>query len=120
MKKREWSWPIFEYLTAKAYHELEQEGCGTLFTLEEVNKVLACYLNTYHEQRRRHHPRLTYINIKALIEKMDDFAFDDYPALIECYFDTRFDGVDYNINHFFSGDIRRLRACECGLAVIYG
>ena len=120
MKNDKWSWPIFEYLTQKAYHELEREGCGTLFTLQQVDMVFRYYFDQYQRRCRRQHPRLTYRNIMDLIYKLDDFEFEDYPALIDCYFDTRFDNCDYNVNHFFSGDIRKLRACECGLAGVYG
>jgi len=89
-------------------------------------QVFAWYFQTFESSTGRVHPNLRTPQIAKIIEVMPACELsdanhiglnpDDYKALIEQHFKTAYNvgrgGCDYNINHFFSGDIRALRYYE--------
>lgn len=67
----------------------------------------------------REHPYLKPQQVREIIERLpicEDMYIEaeEYPTLIESYFNTDFN-ADYNINHFFSGTIRLMRIYDNGL-----
>lgn len=112
------NWASFCKLAAEAYKEAAQT-----FSLEECLAVFRYFFTGYQTHTGEAHPPLKKEQITAIMEKMpytDDSemhgAFDidpeSYEPLIDRYFQTPFDGCDYRINHFFSGDIRTNRFYE--------
>ncbi|MCL2300250.1 MAG: hypothetical protein FWC27_08925 [Firmicutes bacterium] len=111
---------ILEYMVKKEYNA---DG-GHDFSLEEALWVFKFYLWMYQKQMRREHPNIKGPQIRNIIEAMpsirdgEDIAIEahDYKVLIEKHFATKYQkGCDYNINHFFSGDIRLMRYYDSGL-----
>ena len=86
--------------------------------------MFAYYFEQYEAWQRCPHPFLKAEQIQRIIEAMpyidsDTYGFendqidsDAYPAMIDKHFETEYRDCDYNINHFFSGDIRALRYYE--------
>ena len=88
------------------------------YTIDEVLQVFLCYFKTYEAVRKEPHPMLKYKQIANIIEKMpvvldgyvESYVYED---MIPQHFMTQYgEGCDYNINHFFSGQIRDLRFYE--------
>lgn len=109
---------LFKILVTKAYNNT---GC-TSFTLDEVLSIFQYYLAKYEAIFKRPHPNIRMEQIERIIAAMpylddihgSDFYIEpvDYEALIDKHFQTKYRKCDYNINHFFSGDIRMLRFYE--------
>lgn len=100
---------IFQRQLIKAY---KQSHCT--FSLQEAFDVFKFYFECYKLNMKKEHPPLRTSKLIELLNDMDGngfFASEDYPDLIEQYFDTPFN-CDRNIIHFFSGDIRTLRFYE--------
>lgn len=110
---------IFTRLCTKAY-----EMVDTPYTLQEVLRVFDCFFNAYKSAMGEDHPPIREKQIERIIRKMpyydippnapgnSDIEPEDYPVLIDAYFHTPFRNCDYRINHFFSGDVRKMRAYE--------
>ncbi len=112
---------IFDALAESEYNE-----SGSSFTLQEVLGVFHEYFNQYRQNMGQAHPLLRRHQIRRIIEAMpyiDDLRGDEsgsididpecYPAMIEQHFLTDYQrGCDYNINHFFSGQVRTFRFFE--------
>ena len=116
------NFPLFKALATKAYKNVG----GSTYPLEDVLYVFEYYFYDYERFTRRVHPNICMSQIERIIEAMpqaDDevhifFDIDpyDYATLIDAHFKTEYNigcgGCDYNINHFFSGNIRTLRYYE--------
>lgn len=118
----------FDRFTTAA--KLAYRRCGgSAYTLEEVLQVFRYYFETYEMVFDAEHPMISIQQIARIIEKMpyiheddghefsmNDIAPKDYEAMIDQHFVTKYRGCDYNINHFFSGQIRDMRyyeTCYC-------
>ena len=84
-------------------------------------KVFDAYFSCYHDFMGAEHPTPSYKQIAAIMEKMPNVAdehteFDlepeDYEKMIPAYFLIDFPNCDYNISHFFAGNIRLYRYYE--------
>lgn len=97
-----------------------------LYSLDEVLFVFKTYFSGYERKIGRPHPHIRMEQIKRIIRKMpyldeeDAISGSDIPGvfpqsymyIIRRHFETPYPACDYNINHFFSGRIRELRARE--------
>ena len=114
---------IFNRIAIKQYNSV---SCP--YTLNEVLSIFRYYFDTYRAYMGRDHPFLKSEQIRKIIEPQqageiierlpfcEDMYIEaeEYPTLIESYFNTDFN-ADYNINHFFSGSIRLMRIYDNGL-----
>ncbi len=98
---------------------------GSAYSLEDVLHVFRYYFDTYEMIMETAHPMINVIQAASIIEKMpylmvedgyksdmEDLRPEDYEELIDQHFATRYKRCDYNINHFFSGDVRYYRSLE--------
>ena len=99
---------------------------GSAYSLEEVRQVFRYYFETYEMIFDTAHPVISIAQIARIIDRMpfvldgeyesrsmSDISPEDYEVIIDQHFATRYKrGCDYNINHFFSGQIRDLRYYE--------
>lgn len=97
---------------------------GNIYSLEECLGVFRCYFENYEKFRGRPHPPIKASQISRIMQimpyetpyyircSMPDIVPEEYPLLIQLHFKTRYRGCDYNINHFFAGDIRLMRRYE--------
>ena len=99
---------------------------GSAYSLEEVLQVFHYYFETYEMIFDTAHPMISIDQIARIIDRMPmvldgdyesrsmiDISPEDYEAIIDQHFVTKYKrGCDYNINHFFSGQIRDLRYYE--------
>ena len=107
---------LFSVLAAKAYRNLGSSD----YTLSEVLAVFEYYFSRYEAEREEAHPNIRMEQIERIIvimPSLDDAGNRDidpegYEVLIDKHFLTQYRNCDYNINHFFSGDIRQLRLYE--------
>lgn len=115
---------LFSMLVESAYINVEvkysQYGNFSLYPLEDVLEVFRYYFQRYEDTFRAVHPNIRLSQIESIIMRMSDTCGstheidldpDDYPALIDKHFRTQY-RCDYNVNHFFSGDIRAMRYYE--------
>lgn len=92
--------------------------CGSAYSLEEVLQVFCYYFETYELVFDEAHPFINIQQIANIIAKMPctqdgaNISPDDYESMIDQHFVTQYRRCDYNINHFFSGQIRDLRYYE--------
>ena len=115
-----YNYALFEALLRKVYSSLENREY--FFSLKESLDIFFYYFDKYEESRGEIHPNIRISQIEQIEKKMpffDDqigpinsFEADHYFAMIDCHFQTQYRNCDYNINHFFSGDIRYYKFCE--------
>jgi hypothetical protein len=114
------NFPLFSRLAERAY-----KSTGTTeYTLEDVLSVFRQYFQRYEDTFRAVHPNIKLAQIERLIIAMPyidsdgksgaggNVTPDDYKALIDAHFNTQYRNCNFNISHFFSGDIRLLRYYE--------
>lgn len=94
------------------------------YSIDDVLFVFLAYFAAYEESIGRPHPNINAEQISRIMAKMPyvgahsngssicDISPEEYPAIIDRHFATRYHRCDYNINHFFSGRIRELRWYE--------
>lgn len=94
------------------------------YTLDEALFVFRAYFEQYEAHTGHAHPPIKASQIAHIVDVMPYLEADDigaysatidavdYPDIIKRHFATQYRRCDWNINHFFSGRIRRLRACE--------
>ena len=109
---------LFRHFAARAYAKAE----GHPYTLEEVQWVFEYYFWKYEQTFKKIHPNIRMEQIERIISAMPyldsevhgplDIEAEDYKLLIDKHFKTQYRNCNYNINHFFSGDIRMLRFYE--------
>lgn len=111
----------FSNIAANAYRE-EDGG----YSLSDALAVFQYYFQKYEECWGQPHPPIRALQISEIIKKMpricledkggkyQDIDPEDYEAMIDRHFETKYRNCNYNINHFFSGRIRELRYFECG------
>jgi len=84
--------------------------------IETYINIFGYYFHKYSEFTGEKHPRLKDDNIMHLIEKIDEGIgdtdcrdFDTYKPIIDKHFEKEYGiPIDWNINHFMSGNIRML------------
>ena len=129
-RKLHFNFALFSAFATKAHRNvLSNKPTRRLFPLYDTLYVFEYYFwkyeNTNFEPYQNGfyiHPNIKMEQIERIIEAMPfadsdmgletDLAPGDYPAMIDKHFKTRYDNCDYNINHFFSGEIRALRYHE--------
>lgn len=97
---------------------------GGLYSFEDTMDVFQCYFEAYEMYIGQPHPPIRASQIAHIMQIMP-YLYEDsvggdymeidpeeYPAMIEKHFWTKYRNCDYNINHFFSGRIRELRCFE--------
>ncbi len=87
------------------------------YSIDDVLRVFHRYFETYELLRETAHPPISIEQIRGIIEKMpyvlDGYVEPEtYDDIIDQHFYTRYARCDYNINHFFSGEIRNNRYYE--------
>ena len=114
------NFPLFTRLAERAYKNID----NSYYSLDDVLSVFLYYFQKYEKVLKRVHPNIRLEQIQRIIEAMPyiendrpssgvgDIEPDDYKTLIDKHFTTKYRNCDYNINHFFSGDIRLLRFYE--------
>lgn len=111
--KIEFDFEKFSHITSKVH-----ESINSPYSIEQVLQVFWIYFSTYERYIGNPHPPIKEGQIRRIINKMPctgnfDIYPEDYEALIKKHFETQYKyGCDYNINHFFSGEIRELRFYE--------
>lgn len=97
---------------------------GEPYTLEQVLSVFKYYFWRYEETFGHPHPHIRMEQIRRIIQIMPfidrdsiggsiyDIEPENYQEMIDQHFKTAYKNCDYNINHFFSGQIRELRLYE--------
>ena len=101
-------------MTFEEQLELAYAESHCAFSYEKALQVFCYYFYTFEQYSRRKHPRLSTAKLTELLDRIDGdglFTAEDYPVMIEAYFNTKFN-CDRNICHFFSGQIRELRFYE--------
>lgn len=108
-----------------------------LYSLSDCLNVFKCYFEKYEEFIGHAHPPIKSGQIERIIRIMPyigrepseevveaikridpqlepsvDIEPDLYPLIIQLHFKTKYRNCDYNINHFFSGQIRDYRIME--------
>ena len=123
MYKLQFNIKLFSAFATRAYRNVLINNLGkTFFPLRDTLDVFEYYFWMYENNGFYIHPNIKMEQIERIIWVMPfadscmgletDLDPDDYPALIENHFLTRYQDCDYNINHFFSGEIRALRYHE--------
>lgn len=117
MRHIEFNIQVFNALATRAFKAQESHP----YTLEEVLNVFEYYFASYEYEFGKPHPNIRMTQISSIIERMPymgdingdymDLAAECYEDMIDQHFETEYKS-DYNINHFFSGDIRLLRFYE--------
>ena len=92
------------------------------YSMNDVLTVFKYYFEVYEEVLGQTHPPIRFEQIRKIIDLMpflggdgfEDYFIepDTYEYLIDRHFVTKYRSCDYNINHFFSGNIRLLRYYE--------
>ncbi len=107
----------FSMLVKKVYKE-------SPYTLEQVLWVFRYYFMCYEAAMGKPHPNIRLEQIRHIVEAMPyidreavggcfvDIDLNEYQEIIDQHFRTSYRNCDYNINHFFSGQIRELRFYE--------
>lgn len=112
-------WDLFVKLAAIEYGTMPTDYP---YSLNDVLSVFRCFFLNYEKATGERHPPLKAQNIRSVMERLPytdggmlDISPESYPEIVEQYFKTTFRGCDYRINHFMSGDIRKLRLAELGI-----
>ena len=100
--------------------ELMCSADNDYFSAEECIRILDWYFICYEHFTGKPHPPLSARQAVAVMKKMPyagkestmPLEAEDYTYLIPEYFMVDFPNCDYNISHFFSGDIRKNRYME--------
>ena len=92
------------------------------YSLKAVLDIFRYYFQLYEDTFGEPHPNIRSAQIHRIMEAMpyiDEYGGGDidldpsaYETLIDAHFDTQYRNCDYNINHFFSGNIRLMRFYE--------
>ena len=112
---------LFSRLAERAYNNIGNNA----YSLEEVLAVFEYYFDCYEKTFKEVHSNINIAQIERIIRAMPymdrlttaqaadcDIEAEIYEDLINKHFKTQYKNCDYNINHFFSGDIRLMRYYE--------
>lgn len=113
----------FSIFAKRAYNKAVNNE-NTVYPLNETLEVFRLYFLYYEQYFKQPHPNIRQVQIEHIIAAMPiledasigyksfDVDLDCYKEMIPQHFKTPYKRCDYNINHFFSGDIRLLRFYE--------
>lgn len=113
---------LFDFQTFSRLVERVYQGGP--YTSDEVLWVFEYYFWRYEEEFGRPHPHIRLEQIERIVRIMPfidrdsigggmyDIDPEHYKEIIDQHFRTAYRNCDYNINHFFSGQIRELRFYE--------
>lgn len=108
---------LFSRIASRVYQQ------GNTYSLDECLTVFRLYFQEYEKYMGHPHPPIKAAQIARLMEKMPyvdqlgnggltDLEAEEYENLINLHFKTKYRRCDYNINRFFSGRVREMRAYE--------
>lgn len=115
---------LFDFERFSISVKLAYRRCGgSVYSIDEVLEVFRYYFETYEIVFNEAHPVINIVQVSRIIDRMpyittdddtgaDAITTEDYETIIDQHFVTRYAACDYNINHFFSGDIRKNRYYE--------
>lgn len=109
---------IFDFDSFTISAKLAYRRCKErVYSFEEALKVFHYYFDTYELVFDEAHPMISIEQIAGIMKKMpyvDDIEIpaEKYEMMIDKHFVTKYKNCDYNINHFFSGQIRYMRFYE--------
>lgn len=111
---------IVENQIQKVYNE---SHCS--WSLQDCLEVFSYFFHAYYDQYGCTHPRMRSETIRSILESLDAvqdaygeeyaLAAEDYPEIIDLYFEQFFPDCNYSMAHFMSGSIRLYRCFELGL-----
>lgn len=117
----QFDFPLFQGFASIAYRNVGSSP----YSFDDVLRVFKCYFAYYEAWMNKPHPPIRIEQIERIISVMPyidredigaysaDIDPGDYKTIIERHFQTAYKPrCDYNINHFFSGNIRLLRYYE--------
>lgn len=102
---------IVKYQIINAYYETD-----TKWTIEECLEFFRYYYRLYRQTFNKDHPKLSNDTIKKIIERLDHIVIigdccplfpQDYPQIIQQYFEQPFKNCNYSLAHFTAGTIRK-------------
>ncbi len=111
---------LFADITASIYPD-------TPYNIQDALGIFRYYFEKYEAYSGMPHPPINARQIARICRIMPffecpsaglinrqtpDIEPEDYPAIIDRHFKTKYRHCDFNINHFFSGRIRELRFYE--------
>jgi hypothetical protein len=108
----------FEVIIKRECNELAKEGNIPYLLdgfVQSAIDIFRYYFQMYENTFDKPHPLIKPMQIKKIVLDIwhGDFDdMDDYRAMIDKHFQTKYSNCDYNIIHFFSGDIRQMRYYE--------
>lgn len=86
--------------------------------LEEVIGIFKYFIQKHDEYCDFEHPVLSNDSIVEILQNLEfcvnaegdqmELSYEDYPPMIDFYFDQSFKNCDYSIKHFMSGLIRSI------------
>lgn len=112
---------LFDFDRFKVIAKLAYRRIGeSAYSIDDALRVFKYYFDTYEMIFREAHPAINIVQTARIIEKMPylpdgiDISPGEYELMIDQHFATIYNGgnCDYNINHFFSGQIREMRFFE--------
>ena len=111
---------MFDYSILEKQVRKAFQNISPVWETTEYFSVFCAFFKAFRQARGEDHPFLRTDHVQRLMEKMpwldEDHQLpvnaEEYPRLIEFYFQANFEGCDYRIGHFFSGHVRELRAIE--------
>lgn len=114
----QFNFDLFSKIAARAYKE------GNPYSLEDCLGVFRIYFQEYEKHMGHPHPPIRAAQIARIMRIMPWICEDDrgavasdiepgwYSDLITLHFKTKYRRCDFNVNHFFSGRVREMRAYE--------
>jgi len=114
--RMQFNFQLFSRFAARAYGNASQNW----YSLADALAVFRWYFEAYERTLGKPHPNIRVAQIQRILTIMPycEDVYDrtvpidpqDYYGLIESHFATDYgEACDYNINHFFSGDIRLMK-----------
>lgn len=93
-------------------------GSGCTYSIEDAISVFDTFFGKFRFYRGEEHPPLKreaylrYLRLMPTTQSGLSIRPEQYPELIDKYFNLFFRNCDYHIGHFFSGKIRDYRLNE--------
>lgn len=119
---------IFDMLKFTTFAQRAHENAAgqgyTVYSLEDTLAIFKYYFEWYEHTQGKAHPNIRVAQIERIVIAMPyvqeihrragvlDIDPESYEEMIPQHFKTKYANCDYNINHFFSGQVRELRFFE--------
>ena len=123
-RQMKFNFPIFARLAERAYNQTFKDDIKqSILTVSEMLDIFWYYFERYEYYHGGVHPNIRMAQIEDIMYKIDFIdvdrkigaelaGVDGYKKMINKHFKTNYRHGDYNINHFFTGDIRLFRFYE--------